>query len=314
MIQGIIKHFRIFIADARDNSLFVAFANTLWFIRKFIPAGLLSIIFNRKHALVEQTIQKIIGETNKLSLPKVCQKLHFKEYPIWFCWLQGKEYMPPITQLCLSSIKENSNGHPIVFLTADNYNNYIELPIHIVSLFLDGKIGYAHFADIIRTSLLYHYGGCWIDSTILLTEELKSEVFDSEFYSIKLREDPFFISKCRWSNFFLACRPGNQIMGYILEMFNQYLLKKDCFTDYFMMDYFMDMVIQSDKRLALSIDNIPFNNENTHDLKFHLKDEYSTIHFKKICGETYIHKLSWRMQPENPSESSIYNYMKKRYK
>ena len=180
-------------------------------------------------------------------------------------------------------------------------------------MFNEGNIQYAHFADIIRTALLYNYGGCWIDSTIFLTKEIPQEIFKYDFFSVKLSLDNFFVSQARWSNFFLSCHPGNVLMGRTLKMFDIYLSKKNFFMDYFMMDYFMDMNIEADVNLKLLIDSIPYNNENIHRLKFHLNEDYSKEYFSSICNNTYIHKLSWKMVPLDDSSNSIYNYLKNLY-
>lgn len=216
--------------------------------------------------------------------------------------------------MCLHSIQANSNGRPIVFIDLQSYKEYIALPDHIVKLFEVGKVGYAHFADIIRTSLLYNYGGCWIDSTILLTKQLDERIFDAAFYSIKLPYDSFFVSRARWSNFFLACKPGNEIMGYTLNLFYRYLRKREYFVDYFMMDYFIDMVIKNDAALKGQIDDIPANNEHVHTLLSHLNDEYTTEHFEAICGDTYIHKLTWKNGIDTTSPGTIYAYFYNLYK
>lgn len=309
-MKGVIKHIKIVIDDISKKGIFLAFANALWFVRKLLPQWLFLSIISKKHCVVKKKISEIIGDIKDLQVPPIRQLNKFNESPIWFCWLQGKQNMPPLVQTCLKSIQANNGEHPVVFVNLDNYGQYITIPTHIVELFKNGKIQYAHFADIIRTALLYNYGGCWMDSTIFLTDRLREEIFNNEFYSVKLERDKFFVSKERWSNFFLSCSSGNLLMGRVLKMFDIYLLKKDFFIDYFMMDYFMDMNIETDIQLKLMIDSIPYNNKNIHQLKFHLNDDYSKAKFDNICKDTYIHKLSWKMVPLNPSCNSIYNYIK----
>ena len=314
MMNGIIKHLRIYKKDVSRVGITIASINLLWFIRNYMPQSLFSAMMERKHTLVERKIKKVVGAVSDLSLPVVRQKQMFEESPIWFCWLQGEENLLPVTQMCLNSIRRNSNNHPVVFIDFQSYKDYIELPSHVLHLFEAGKIGSAHFADIIRTCLLYHYGGCWIDSTILLTKELDESIFRSIFYSVKLPSDSFFVSRGRWSNFFLAYQPGNQVMGYTLELFYRYLSIKDYFIDYFMMDYFMDMVLLNNTSLKCQIESIPYNNENIHQLKFHLEEEFSIERLNEICGDTYIHKLSWKNCINTPIPNTIYSYFYNLYR
>lgn len=312
-MKAIIKHLRIITNDLAENGIFIAFVNAMWFVRHLLPQKFFDAMMRKKHIRVERQIQKVVGDITKISLPQPNKMYDFKQSPIWFCWLQGEKSMPAIVQMCLKSIKVNSNGHPIVFVNLDNYKQYITIPKHIENLFQSKKIRYAHFADIIRTSLLYNYGGCWIDSTIFLTQKLPSEIFNSEFFSVKLHIDTFFVSQARWSNFFLATHSGNELMGFTLKMFDIYLSKKDCFIDYFMMDYFMDMVIAANVHYKSMIDTIPYNNGNVHSLKFHLGDEYSAKHLADICGDTYIHKLSWKMDSQDYAHNTIFKYISHLY-
>lgn len=313
-MNSIIKHLRIYKKDVSQVGIIIASINLLWFIRNYIPQSLFSAMMERKHTLIEQKIKDVVGVISNLSLPIVRKKQMFEKSPIWFCWLQGEENLLPVTQMCLNSIRRNSNYHPVVFIDLQSYKNYIELPSHILHLFQAGKIGYAHFADIIRTCLLYHYGGCWIDSTILLTKELDETIFRSIFYSVKLPSDSFFVSKGRWSNFFLACQSGNQIMGYTLDLFYRYLRMRDYFIDYFMMDYFMNMVIREHAVLESQIEAIPYNNPNIHRLKNHLEEACTTESLNEICEDTYIHKLSWRNCINALAPNTIYSYFYNLYR
>lgn len=103
-------------------------------------------------------------------------------------------------------------------------------------------------------------------------------------------------------------------MGYTLELFYNWLLIKDYFIDYFMMDYFMDMVLRDNAALKFQIESIPYNNENIHKLKFHLEEEFSTDRLNEICGDTYIHKLSWKNCTGTPTPNTIYFYFYNMYR
>ena len=60
---------------------------------------------------------------------------------------------------------------PSADLTKNNFKQYIELPDYIEKKFEKGKISMAHFSDLLRISLLAKWGGMWIDSTALCTDE-----------------------------------------------------------------------------------------------------------------------------------------------
>ena len=46
-------------------------------------------------------------------------------------------------------------------ITKDNWQQYMELPNHIIEKVENGKITLTHFSDIIRAELIKNYGGVW---------------------------------------------------------------------------------------------------------------------------------------------------------
>lgn len=88
---------------------------------------------------------------------------------IWWCWLQGVDNAPPICKACLNSLKQNISDHKIIVITEENRHDFIKLPAKIEEKYANGLIDRTHFSDILRAALLVHYGGTWIDSTVLCT-------------------------------------------------------------------------------------------------------------------------------------------------
>lgn len=211
---------------------------------------------------------------------------------IWVCWLQGENKMPPISKLCLSSIRKNANGIEVVLITSDNYKNYVSLPEEIIERFNKGQFKPAHFADIIRMNLLAQRGGLWLDSTMLVTSPIDQSIFDYEFYSIKTQSEGHFVSNCRWAVFMLACKPNNKIMSLVSEAFTHYLLSTDLFIDYFLFDHFIDMLYQIEKDVKRQIDEIPLNNLNVHKLNPLLSSKYDDNKFISLTSDTSFYKLA----------------------
>ena len=76
----------------------------------------------------------------------------------------------------------------------------------------------------------------------------------------------------------------------------------------------MDMVLLNNTSLKCQIESIPYNNENIHQLKFHLEEEFSIERLNEICGDTYIHKLSWKNCINTPIPNTIYSYFYNLYR
>ena len=92
--------------------------------------------------------------------------------PIFVCWLQGEEAMPPVVKACYASIKHFAQNHPVVLITSENLSQWVAIPDHILRKVGEGKITLTHFSDIIRANLIAKYNAIWLDATIYLTAPL----------------------------------------------------------------------------------------------------------------------------------------------
>lgn len=233
------------------------------------------------------------------------------DLPIWFCWLQGEDSMPSIPKLCLESIRKNANGHPVKILTLSNYKKYVHIPASVESLYCAGKISNAHFADVIRVNLLYQQGGFWADATLLVTRTLEQYIFELPFFTIRTHPIGNYVSKCRWAGFCLAASSGNRLMGMLSRIYEIYWSKYDCIIDYLLMDYMFDYLYEYDIQVQMMIDAVPYNNENVHSVCNILNEEYSDSKLKRLCGDSFLFKLNWKLYTDeelNTTSSNIYHY------
>ena len=109
----------------------------------------------------------------------VPEKLTFPETqvdePIWLFWNTGLEQAPEIVKTCYQSIKKYA-GRQVVLLTENNVQNYINMPDYLNEKLKSGVLPLAIYTDLMRVALLEHYGGTWMDATILLTDEIPQEI------------------------------------------------------------------------------------------------------------------------------------------
>ena len=99
--------------------------------------------------------------------------------PIWTCWWQGKNFAPELIKACWNSWKLHVPLEmEIVVITKDNYSEYIEIPEYVLDKVNNGSISLATLSDIIRHSLLYKYGGMWLDATIYMNDDIPIDVFE----------------------------------------------------------------------------------------------------------------------------------------
>ena len=64
--------------------------------------------------------------------------------------------------------KKNAGDHRVIILTEDNYKQYVNIPEWLEEKKNKGVISRTHFSDVLRLTLLSHYGGLWLDSTFFV--------------------------------------------------------------------------------------------------------------------------------------------------
>lgn len=207
---------------------------------------------------------------------------------IWIFWWQGVEQAPAIVKACISSIKENAKNHPVILLDKENYGNYVKMPAYVMEKFFDGKISLMQFSDLLRVSLLYQYGGIWMDATLYVTHPLDEEIHKNTFYTIKFSED----ERWKWTSFFLASGKNNNLMGLLQTLFFEYWKKEEEVLVYLLIDYFMEMVYENVDIVRKTIQNIPVTNKKLFELNQVINRAYETV--EQLDGDTYIYKLTYK--------------------
>ena len=196
--------------------------------------------------------------------------------PIWMMWYQGIETAPPIVLSCFESIIKNRGNHPVIIISKYNIDKYIKLPPHIMKKLKNKTFSITHFSDIVRMTLLFKYGGYWIDATYLVTTPLSH--VNTSFYTLQLDEcftnsHPFV--KCIWSVNFLAVSKNSFLATYCYHAFMQYWKKYNSLVDYFLIDYMIHAAYYAFPEFKDIFKRIPFVHCNIFTLVRKLNNEYN---------------------------------------
>lgn len=292
--MGKIDNVKNFVRKVARFGLYIPLTNLiLTYGQRFFSAKTLSCILEKRTRKIQNILSQSI--TFPATLEDTSIKGSGKEDPIWFFWLQGEENLPLIPKLCLQSIRKHANGHEVIVLTADNYRDYVTIPETLLEMYRAGRIKAAHFADILRINLLAQQGGLWLDATMLVTADLPQEIFDMPFFSIKTKNQGYFVSQCRWAVFCLGAEKGNPLFVQLASLFEQYLTTTDLFVDYFLFDNFIDMLYQRYPVIREQIDDLPMNNPCVHDMASLLCDQVTEEEFANLIKDTYLFKLSYKL-------------------
>lgn len=284
----------LFFKDWNDFGFYIAITNLCWVFIVRLSPSLGEKIMQKKHkvvlAFLRSQLKEIITEFQHI------KERHSQptEPTIWFCWLQGENNMPEVPRQCLRMIRKYNTNVRIVVLDLSNYTQYIHLPPFIEEKYRKGFICHAHFADILRTRLLYEQGGVWLDSTLYSLSALPNDIWNYDFYSIKRAKEGYYITECKWSNFFLGGRKNAVVYDFVSKAFSAYLSKNDRFADYFIMDYLIYLGYQVCDEIKKEIDNVPYNNPQVHQLNQLLEKPWPKEKLLSLHPETYLYKLSFR--------------------
>lgn len=235
------------------------------------------------------------------------EQLSVNEDIIWTMWLQGEDTAPLLIKRCIESIRSNSAGRKVVVLDESNINSYVEIPEYIVDKYKKGYITRTHFSDIIRLIILKTYGGCWLDSTVFISDEENM----NELTIKKVLEQPFFMIKAPLtlnqfrisSSWIIRANKNDPIINTVCDLLLEYWKNEFYLRAYFLIHICFAKVVAEDDELAKLWDDIPyFDDSPSNFLRTQFSKEYSKEKWNLIKGMTSIHKLNWKLCQEGGSD------------
>ena len=216
--------------------------------------------------------------------------------PIWSVWWQGEENAPEIVKMCFASVNQHRGEHPFRIITKDNYQEYISLPEHVVEKVLSGVITLTHLSDIIRLYLLSHYGGLWLDATILVMDDIPETIFNSKYYIIRheLNPNSYGVNLDRWISFLQAAKKGNLLCGFAYDLLCEYWKERTSLIDYMLIDYAIELVCEELPECRELLDSVPLNNRRVDELRPLLNCPWNPSVLEDLKTDTLFFKLTWK--------------------
>lgn len=157
------------------------------------------------------------------------------------------EKLPILNEYCIHTWRKYNPDVSITILNDTNIHQYVKtFPINYDKLIVQ------HKSDYIRTYLLYHYGGIWIDSTIIIKGKIgdifdlsikdKIQLIDTQTKRIFTKRYAFRYKGRHFHNNFMCClKPYNELVKVWLNNFiwcienlnAAYINKNTKFPEYF---------------------------------------------------------------------------------
>ena len=215
---------------------------------------------------------------------------------IWTAWLQGEENAPEVIRITLASIRENANGHPVIVISNENVDCYIDIPQSIKDKYESGLMGHAHYADVIRMMILAKYGGIWLDATMMLHEPIPEEAFQCPFYSVgfKAGNEEKYISGNKWLVRVIGGNMESVYLSAISRMLTNYWEDHNTAIDYFVFDYLIYILYESDRSFHLIVDKLYRMDHYTNELRKIINEPFDEKTIKDLCIKNQIYTLTYR--------------------
>ena len=231
------------------------------------------------------------------------------EFPkmIWTMWQQGEAQMPDTVQSSMKTIKDFAKRNDCKFylLTDENLADFINIPRDITEKYKKKELSAAHYSDIIRFSLLYQYGGIWMDATLFVSPYAKVEMFEGDFFSLNhppKHPDKMERTICdfKWSGFFLAGQKGAAHFKHIRDLYMYYVRKYPIFIHYLMMDYFILSEYTSNPEFRSLVDKLPVLEmaERMWFLRDHANNPFDEQEWEEVLKTTPIMKTTYKIKKE----------------
>ena len=241
----------------------------------------------------------------ELNMVKNNMKKEITQSVIWTMWWQGESNAPPTVKACIHSMRKNSGNHPVIVLDQSNYKKYVALPQYIEKKREKGVISLTHFSDIIRINLLNTYGGLWLDSTIYVNRQISEEVFEKNFYTVKMNMPNKGISNNQWCGFLLGWTAHNVIFEEQAELLCRYWKNEDELVDYLLIDYFFYIIFNEIKQANRELDEVTEYAGNV--LKMQEKMAETTY---EVSDFPIFSKLNWKSSVELSNDGKLTLYQK----
>lgn len=238
---------------------------------------------------------------------------------VFVCWWQGYDNMPTLCKACYKRLKSVlSDEYNLIFITKDNYKDYVEIPYYIIQKLEAGLIPVTQFSDVLRQGLIAQNGGIWIDSTIWVNEGINDCIKNiDEFWSVKLKEIynksviGQLISGCNWSSFIVGGCKGSPVFRLMFSCMCKYYKEHDTPIDYYLQNLLYKLIFDQTEYCKMVLERLNPSNPHLYDLKNVFNHAFDEAKFAEYNADTSVFKLTYKAKYNEMCEGRMtyYNYI-----
>ena len=218
---------------------------------------------------------------------------------IFVYWDKGFDKAPDIVKVCYRRLQQYiPDGWRLIALTDKNVADYIKMPAFVEDLIRGGQMYRANYSDILRTALLYFYGGIWIDSTCLMTRDFPTEILNDELFMFSTQNSILPCFPDVFENWFIRSDKANYVLGRMLEnvlfYFKHASKPKSIYFVYF---YILAALYRNDSKARDLMNDIMYwcNKDALLMLvTYGLNAKYNSRLWHQLTSKCFVQKLTYK--------------------
>lgn len=316
-IRSLQKRIYDFFAKSMYFSLKFAIYDIIWWLCFYFHPSfswkLSTYAINKKTEWLDRYIEDhysdIIGKyvNDERKIEKVLK------YNIWVFWGQGESAMPTLVRACYHHLVQYNDN--VVLVTNENLNHYIKLPEVIYQKVRDGRLAWAHFSDIVRTTLLAEYGGLWLDATVWVSGKIPFHELDeypmfsaSGTTPVSNRSVRFWSSfDWNWSTWCMFSTVTRyRLFEFVSNMLQEIAIKENFWPDYVIQDYLINYSCRKLPQISLDMErSSQIKCRNRNRLAELMNEPFDETIYQGLISSDFVFKLSFRTKWKGMSKQGI---------
>ncbi|MCS8561651.1 MULTISPECIES: capsular polysaccharide synthesis protein [Weissella] len=238
---------------------------------------------------------------------------------VWVYWNSERvEDAPLPIQAAVRSIKRAFRTKRVVVLNDSNLEKYITIPQDILTKKENGVISLAMFSDIVRLNLLIKHGGIWLDSTVLVEDDIENTkiykaIDDSKLFFFQNLRPGRMGNSIYLSSWLISAWSNDPTMIKTLDIVNDYISgvhSKWQIADYFLLHIVWHLVFENNPGYLESVKKVP--NSLPLSLLYELTSDYEEEKINAIFEMMPLQKITYKGFDE-AKESSTFKKVVAKY-
>jgi hypothetical protein len=227
---------------------------------------------------------------------------------IWQFWDNpaGRK-TPAIATASIKTIGRWRGNFDHKVLNFDNIGEYSDLPGVVFDRMRNGRMNFAHFADLLRLNLLKNHGGIWMDATNYMTAPVPQWITDRDFFVFlvgNLTHYPYSFMQ----NFFIRAKKGAFLCGAWYEMCIAYWTKEWKDIEYFQHQLLFKALVERNPIGRKLFAEMPHVSED-ETLQFvgdKLFQKFDPDEWEKIRNTSFFQKVTYKDGPHHIADPAEY--------